>query len=218
GLGVTEIEFSSEDGCGIVKSGIVTVTVEDNTAPVIVNCPADVTIACSDDISDLSIYGEVEATDNCGIADIDLEETFNLSDCEGGEIVRVWTVTDAAGNESICEQVITVNETEALELSDIIWPEEELLLEDCVPNIDSSVTGAPIIDASDICGEIEVVFSDEEDFDNVTNCILIERTWVVTDVCEFDSSGGVTGVFTFVQEIRTRPLDYTLELPADVTV
>ena len=218
GLGITEIEFSSVDGCGIMKSGIVTVTVEDNTAPVILDCPADVTIECSEDISDLSIYGEVDATDNCGIADIDLEETFNLTACGGGEIIRVWTVTDDSGNMNTCEQIITVNATQTLELSDISWPVEELLLEECVPNIDSSVTGAPIIDSSEICGEIEVTFSDEEDFDGLTNCIIIERTWVVTDMCEFDNSGGSSGVFNFVQEIRTRPLDYTLDLPSDVTV
>ena len=93
-------------------------------------CPADTTVNCTPDIGTVDcladyalgaastgsdVTGNPSATDNC-----DTEMDFGFSDSvEGGScpqeevITRTWTATDDCGNNSSCDQVVTVIEDEA---------------------------------------------------------------------------------------------------------
>lgn len=82
------------------------VKVEDKLDPII-NCPADVTIACDSDPTDLLLTGTAEALGTCGNVDVEYSDIVtNLDACGEGFIRRRWRVV---GNSSIsCDQTITI--------------------------------------------------------------------------------------------------------------
>ena len=105
--------WTATDACGNSSSCEQIITITDGTAPVI-TCPADVTIEC-DASSDPDNTGNATATDNC-----DGSPTITFSDIVApgsgqtlSTITRTWTATDACGNSSSCDQIITVTDTEA---------------------------------------------------------------------------------------------------------
>ncbi|WP_299098117.1 hypothetical protein, partial [uncultured Winogradskyella sp.] len=87
-----------------------TITVEDTTAPTF-TVPADITIECDIDPSDLSITGDVtDEADNCSTG---LEATYtdslaNGSCANASVITRTWTLTDECNNTTTLVQTITV--------------------------------------------------------------------------------------------------------------
>jgi hypothetical protein len=97
--------WTATDECGNASSCDQIITVEDTTPPQI-TCPADVTVESGGSI-DPSDTGWATATDNC-----DDEPTVTYVDsAENGcttIIARTWTATDGCGNESSCDQIITV--------------------------------------------------------------------------------------------------------------
>jgi hypothetical protein len=94
--------------------------ITDNVAPVI-TCPADVEVDCSADNSPSST-GTATATDDCGqeVA-VDFADSGLSGDGCVNTFTRTWTATDACGNTSTCDQVITITDTTAPELE---MPEE----------------------------------------------------------------------------------------------
>ncbi|WP_452219333.1 HYR-like domain-containing protein, partial [Lacinutrix undariae] len=89
--------WTATDSCGNTATGNQTINVLDTTAPTF-TVPADVTIECSDDATDLTVTGNVaDITDNCAT---DLEATFTdataTGDCPNSSVItRTWSVTDA---------------------------------------------------------------------------------------------------------------------------
>src|SRR2546427_13190986 len=61
--------YTATDACGNSSSLTQTITVNDNTAPVISSIPADVTVQCASDIPAAN-DSAVVATDNCGGAPV----------------------------------------------------------------------------------------------------------------------------------------------------
>jgi hypothetical protein len=105
--------WTATDCAGNTHSCNQIITVEDTTDPVI-TCPGDVTIECSDSSAPANT-GSASAIDNCDGAPI---ITFSDSDVIGGcpqekTITRTWTATDACGNDTSCDQTITVQDTTA---------------------------------------------------------------------------------------------------------
>lgn len=90
-----------------------TVNLIDNTDPTF-TVPADVTINCEDDRTDVSITGDVtDEMDNCAMG---IEATFKddvsgLTGCNGtGMVTRTWTLDDGNGNSVDQTQMITVQD------------------------------------------------------------------------------------------------------------
>lgn len=108
GTGVLLRTWTATDLCGNTSTCSQQITVVDLTAPIL-NCPPPITVNCGEETV-LSITGEATATDNC-TENITITYEDNLggfSECEG-VIIRTWTATDECGNETVCEQEITVN-------------------------------------------------------------------------------------------------------------
>ena len=105
--------------CGRLLTETFTVSREDTTPPFITEGPADVTVDC-DDVPEMAGSDAITASDNCG-------EPVSIS--EGAEVrfdgscpneyflQRRWTVTDYCGNESIWEQIVTVHDVTAPEVT-----------------------------------------------------------------------------------------------------
>ncbi|WP_417872061.1 hypothetical protein, partial [Winogradskyella sp.] len=102
--------WTATDSCGNSVSANQTITVVDTTAPTF-TVPADITIECDVDPSDLSITGDVtDETDNCSTG---LEATYTDSVANGScanesVITRTWTLTDECDNTTTLVQTITV--------------------------------------------------------------------------------------------------------------
>ncbi len=103
--------YQVADLCGNTATCEETILIDDTTAPTF-TVPANATIDCSDDPTDLNITGNVSnLMDNCGGTPTAsfMDDDSNFSVCDGGTIERTWTVTDACGNDAVEIQTITVN-------------------------------------------------------------------------------------------------------------
>ncbi|MCK4606732.1 MAG: hypothetical protein KAU35_05485 [candidate division Zixibacteria bacterium] len=77
----------------------------DLTAPTFTTaCPDDISIECD---AEVPAPVDMTATDNCDPAPV---VTFKESTV-GDVITRTWTATDASGNNTVCEQTITIEDT-----------------------------------------------------------------------------------------------------------
>ena len=97
-----------------------TVTVVDNTAPVISGCPGDITRHTDSGESTAVVsWTAPTAGDNCGMAAVDgLTSTHNPGDTfPQGETTVTYTATDAAGNQSTCSFKVTVVDEEIPEIT-----------------------------------------------------------------------------------------------------
>jgi hypothetical protein len=100
--------YKALDDCGNEAFCQQTITVYDQTPPVLVDCPQNVTVDCGG----LPSVATVTATDNCdGIVSVVFGEVTTPGNCVYNYIVtRTWTATDACGNVASCQQVITVRD------------------------------------------------------------------------------------------------------------
>lgn len=109
--------YTATDACGNQSSVSQNISFNDTIAPTF-TAPADVTVECGSDLSDLSITGDVmDAADVCS-ASIEVTYSDAVSTSEGScladnVITRTWTVTDGCGNTASADQIITLEDTTA---------------------------------------------------------------------------------------------------------
>ena len=161
------------------------VTILDSTPPIVV-CPADQSLVCNTDISNLSIFGNATAVDNC-TANVSLSESadINVNLCNVGTVTRTFTALDDFGNSSTCDQVITINPSaNAIDDSDITPPPGIVNFNQCFdPN--NLVTQGPIVDTSNAdCFSVTIDFTDSNNSSNIVCNGQITRTWEVIDSCQ----------------------------------
>ena len=115
-VGVSTIEFTAEDECGLTTTCEFTITVIDNEDPTI-TCAADQTATTDAGNCTAAVTVVAPTTaDNCGVASV--TNNFNgTADASGtypiGTTTVVWTVTDNSGNIATCSMDITVTDNEA---------------------------------------------------------------------------------------------------------
>ena len=99
----------------------------DTIPPVLTGVPGDITVAC-DAIPDAT---EVEATDECLCADIEITQAFLiLGACVDGEVLqRIYSATDCCGNVTSITQNITLIDDVAPRLV-VTLPDGSVLQED----------------------------------------------------------------------------------------
>ena len=116
-VGVTTITYTADDGHGHVVQGFQTVTVTDNTPPV-VTAPPDQTVPSDPGMCSANVNpGMATATDNC---DSSVTITATRSDGQPlnapypvGVTTITWKGTDDAGNMGTDTQTITVTDANA---------------------------------------------------------------------------------------------------------
>ena len=171
-----ERTWTFTDNAGNSVSAVQVINVVDTTAPEF-TAPANVSIACTDDINDLELTGDVlDAVDDCGTSvTVSYSDAAGVSNCfEGDAIVRTWTATDDCGNSSSADQLITLVDAVAPFFTSIP-ADVELECADALP--------MDMATAEDVCSGVTVTFSDSEGDANCTGMAVITRTFTATDGC-----------------------------------
>jgi large repetitive protein len=113
-VGTTTVSATATDASGNSSTCSLEVTVNDTEAPII-SCPGDITISNDPGQCGAIVTFEATTTDNCS-ASISYQPTSG-SFFEIGTTIVTSTATDASGNTGTCSFEITVNDTEAPNIS-----------------------------------------------------------------------------------------------------
>lgn len=190
---------------GNVNFCMANVTVVDNSPPNI-TCPPDLTVFCTDPVIPDST-GIPTINDICGIDTLFYTDSLKLNPCNTGDIFRIWTAIDSAGNIGKCIQHISVVDITA----PIIGFPPDITI-NCLLNPDSTLTGTPI--AFDDCSKFKISHSDQ--FINVPQgCNRIERLWKIFNLCD---SSVTTDLQNIVLFDNTSPVWVTKQGTLDVTI
>lgn len=186
------------DASGNSNQCMVEVDVQDNIPPTILSCPADITVNCDTDVSDLSSFGSVVAEDICGVTVTEVPETSNSS-CGNATIVRRFTATDGSGNTTTCQQTITLTNLDPFNINalnpndsrdDVIWPRDYTTNSGCItgglePQDLPAANGFPRT-FENSCSQVSVT-KDDIVFQYVDGaCFKILRTWTIIDFCQYN--------------------------------
>jgi hypothetical protein len=182
----------------------VEVIVQDNHAPTI-TAPADVTVDCTTDLSDLSQFGQPNVYDNCQYNLIEtIDQTF--TSCGEGAVTRTWTATDPGGNTATAQQVIHLTNLSPWNLdgNQIVWP-LDYATSGCSVSLEPfdlpAGYGGPILFGQNGCESVSVNFEDAIFWISEPSCYKIYRTWTIADLCQYQP-GGSTGIWVHVQIIE----------------
>ena len=197
------------DDCGNTTEQTQTINVVDTTAPTF-TVPADVTIECDQDPTDLTLTGDVtDEADNCSTG---LEATYSDSVAAGScanesVITRTWTLVDDCGNTTEQTQTINVVDTTAPTFT---VPADVTIECDQDPT-DLTLTG-DVTDEADNCSTgLEATYSDSVAAGSCANESVITRTWTLVDDC-----GNTTEQTQTINVVDTTAPTFTV--PADVTI
>ena len=169
--------FKITDRCGNVFEHIQIITVEDNEAPVCLNCPESITVACGE----LPEVPDLEVTDNCD-SNPTVDVSISSTQGSGGECsayafkeTRTFSVSDACGNVFEHIQIVTVEDNEA---PVITCPEDG----QAACNISPEFVGmATVTDNCDIAPRLD--YSDTVVSGDCSWECTYERTWTAVDAC-----------------------------------
>ena len=146
-VGSTIVRVFATDVYGNTSTQDFTATVVDNETPEALCQDVTIQLDASNIASIVPADLDAGSTDNCEIVDLSVDITdFDCSNLGNNDVVL--TVTDASGNSSSCDAIVTVQDIEAPEA--LCAPQFELLL-DATGNV--SITVADINNGStDNCG------------------------------------------------------------------
>jgi gliding motility-associated-like protein len=186
--GTTMVTYTAIDPAGIVSTCTFNVTVNDNTAPVISNCPVDIVVNLSGGACDEVINWVVPtATDNCGVASFN--STYNPGDTFPlGTTVVSYIATDLAGNVALpCTFKVIVNKISPPQF-DLCPTTVNIGVFDVTDQ--SAIVTWQEPEASDICGvpTITSTFNSGDKFPPGLTKVVYTATDASgnTAVCEFD--------------------------------
>ena len=189
------VELEVSDCFGNTSLCTVQVNLVDKIDPE-VTCPPDITISCALDPYDLSVVGDLVtdpalqtaidglATDACSTPTVSYQDNVVLGTCGGGTITRSWAV-EAPGASLVCIQRITIENTDPFTCADVSFP-ADALLDYCNADLDPATTGEPLIGTDFTCADLSIEYSDVDATGSTAACRKLLRTWIVTDLCQYD--------------------------------
>ncbi len=174
--------WTATDVCGNSSYSSQTITVDDQTSPVITGTPSPITYDCAEDVPTASI-ASVSATDNCiGSVTIEVNDVVTSGSCVNRySIERTWTATDVCGNFSTSSQTITVDDQTA---PIITCPSNIIVTADAGQPDADVIIALPTV--SDNC-DGDVTYSNDytevEDASGTYNLGTTTVTYTATDNC-----------------------------------
>ncbi len=212
------VELKATDCSGNANICMVQVIVEDNLPPSI-NCPPDITLMCTQDITDWGLTGEPETSDGCAISEVNFIDTESLNSCNTGHIERQWQAEDAQGYSVSCIQRIYLIDTATLEVT---FPSDYTLnscasVFDLVPENLPTPYDSPTYSGVS-CKMIAKSWSDEVYQMAPPACFKIIRKWTVIDWCTYDPQDdeGRLEHYQFLMVFDNDPPE--INCPADITM
>jgi hypothetical protein len=193
--------WTATDFCDNVSSEQQVITVTDTQAPEFVEVPADLNLACGEDVPSPA---QVSAIDNCSGVSVDLTENVVPGNCEGSyTIVRTWTASDACGNTADAQQIINVGDDAAPEFVQV--PQNASY--EC-----NEIVALEWPVAEDLCGVVSLDYSDATLPGECASEYTIERTFVATDAC------GNASYYTQIIEVSDNTAPVLSETPSDLVI
>ncbi len=107
GIGTTTIIYTATDPSGNAISDSTTLTVIDTIAPVLTNCPPNITVTADANCQAVANWTVPTAIDNCGLMTLTSTAGPGSVFTEGTNTVT-YTAEDIYGNRSTCSFVVTV--------------------------------------------------------------------------------------------------------------
>ncbi len=161
--------------------------IEDKSAPQI-SCPADVVISCSDPLpnaiipnSNISDCSATTQSFSDNVVDLGCSGTYS------SQIIRTYSVTDAMGNTSTCNQNIYVQRAT---LADVQAPRNydgiDLPVLSCGSQYDPSVVPGPLLNGNAIenGGTCDILLThNDQEIALCGGSKKVIRTWTVVDWC-----------------------------------
>jgi hypothetical protein len=199
--------WRATDACGNASITSQVITVFDNIAPVISNCPENETVECSDELP--AVFTGLVATDNCDdeVSIVYLGESApTAGDNCTSAVVRTWYAEDDCGNRTFCEQTITIVDTTA--------PEFTFVPADATYECDEEIVYEEAT-ANDNCHEVIISTEVYEMEGNCPNAYTIYRYFSVTDGC--GNWSYATQVITVVDTTAPVFNEYTVYLAVECT-
>ncbi len=170
---------------GATTSCVQRISLQDNQAPVINNCPADIRVLAEPNCLATVSWAPPTASDNCAIASFSSNFGSNSGVFELGQHTITYTAVDNCGNLTTCSFLVIVEGgccTDDVVLS-------------CPPaftgcpgsSMDPSVTGQATSSGTADC-PVDITFTDAEVSSGpCTGETVINRTWVATRVSDGQS-------------------------------
>jgi hypothetical protein len=203
------------DACGNSTTDDQIITVKDNIAPTF-TVPVATTIYKDGDClynASPSITGEPTAvSDNCTVTPtVTYTDATAVGSCTHETIItRTWTVTDACGNSTSLDQIITVEDNTAPTFT---APVATTIYKDASCGFDSNpnITGEPTL-VDDNCDPAPAVtYLDAFAVGSCADETIISRTWTVTDACGNSTSlDQIITVKDIIQPTFTTPANFTI--------
>ncbi len=193
-----KVELGVYDQAGNFNFCTVYVTVYDAIAPTL-TCPANLTLTCIQDATDLTLTGQPTYNDLCGNTyPTSYEDVVSYNECGLGSITRTWSLNETNDTTVICTQIITVINNNTLSTGDVRFPNNLTIsacsADEATPELLNSIT---TVNASG-CSNIAISYTDEILSNHPTYCLQILRTWKVIDWCTFDSGNPM-----FIEKVQT---------------
>ncbi|SHI87709.1 gliding motility-associated C-terminal domain-containing protein, partial [Algibacter luteus] len=187
--------WTATDECGVIKTHVQTITVQDITPPtfngtlplprIVVECDA------------IPAPETLTASDSCGSATVKVSDSRTNGNCTNNyTLARTWVATDECGLTSTYTQIIVVQDTTPPTFVESL-PRDITVECDAIPE-------ASTLTAIDNCGNATVSASDVRINGNCPSNYTINRTWIATDEC------GLTTTHTQVITVQ----DTTAPVPA----
>lgn len=186
-------------------------------------CPPNVTINCTDDVSNLDKYGQAYVWLNYKKKPITPKTTiYNTNACGIGTITRTWEAEDPYWKIHTCSQVITVTGSVLFTAGDISWP-RDTTIEGCNPNPDPRNLpygyAYPLFNRLK-CSQAMFSYKDSK-FTVSAGCMKVLREWKVIDWCQYiPNKYPPVGQWSYIQVIKLVVNDSSavLNCPKDTVV
>ncbi len=155
-----------------------TIRLTDTTAPVISNCPSNISVTTDENCTAVVNWTAPTATDNCSLQSLLSTHNPGNTFAPGVTTVR-YTATDNCGNMSVCSFTVTVIDNCCKQVPNIQCPAD---VNSCpAASIDPSVTGSATASYANPqgCKNPTITFTDVQ---NGSSCnMVITRTWRATN-------------------------------------
>lgn len=186
-------------------------------------CPPNVTIQCTDDVSNLDKYGQAYVWLNYKKKILTPKTTiYNTNACGIGTITRTWEAEDPYWKIHTCSQIITVTGSLLFTSKDIQWP-RDTTIEGCNPNPDPKNLpyGYAYPQFNRLkCSQAMYSYKDSK-FTVTAGCMKVLREWKVIDWCQYvPNKYPPVGQWSYIQVIKLVVNDSSavLNCPKDTIV